>query len=83
MPGFATGRHGRDAAAAGPRRRPPPPAPELCLLRCFTLPQNFWMGIRVGNARKKYGITYPACYAPAGRFPHRPGPRRRVPPRQH
>ena len=30
--------------------------------------QNFYMSMKVGAARKKYGVTYPACYAPAGGF---------------
>ncbi|EFN54337.1 hypothetical protein CHLNCDRAFT_135580 [Chlorella variabilis] len=27
---------------------------------------NIWMGMKVGQARKKYGITYPTLYAPPG-----------------
>ncbi|KAL4426527.1 hypothetical protein ABPG77_008385 [Micractinium sp. CCAP 211/92] len=28
--------------------------------------ENIWMGMKVGQARRKYEVKYPALYAPAG-----------------
>ncbi|KAI7841927.1 hypothetical protein COHA_004455 [Chlorella ohadii] len=38
----------------------------LATVAAAALIHNGWMGFKIGQARKKYNVPYPALYAPAG-----------------